>query len=51
LPAKSFYFLLSVAAKRTTVNEFPGNERVRVVPEKLTISVFGETSVGSSDVS
>ncbi len=30
------------------MKEFPGNERVRLVPLKLTASVFGETFVGFS---
>ena len=32
------------------VNEFPGNERLIVVPENFTFSVFGETLVGCSNV-
>ena len=39
-----FYLVCS----RNTVKEFPGNERVRLVPLKSTGSVFGETFVGSA---
>jgi hypothetical protein len=38
--------LRAEVATRMTVNEFPGNSRVREAPETVNISVLGETFVG-----
>jgi hypothetical protein len=50
LIATKFYLFIPDVDKRMTVNELPGNVRVTVVPENFTISAFGETFVGSSNV-
>jgi hypothetical protein len=43
--ATKFYFFFSPEGGiRITVNEFPGNKRVRAAPESFTVSVFGETA-------
>jgi hypothetical protein len=46
-PCITIYFFVD---NRKTVNEFAGNDRVIFVPENFTLSVFGETLVGFSNV-